>query len=237
MGLLVAGLVVCGLSLSPSSAGTPSAPPAIDSLQGGAKVSHLIDQVVQRQRSLRALRADFVQVKRSTLLLQPVTSTGEFAYLAPDRVRWDYRKPDAMVVLFASDSVTTYHPRQQLVERVRVSSRDRRFVRVMAGTLPLDDLTSQFRITLRDTGAPAPYRLQLEPNRGSMIRKLDSLAVEIDRNLLLPIVVEYFESDGDSTRYEFHHLELDPQLEESRFTLELSDEVTTHTLDATSGLG
>jgi outer membrane lipoprotein-sorting protein len=63
------------------------------------------------------------------------------------------------------------------------------------------------------------------------------LSALIDRELLLPIVVEYIENDGDSTRYEFHHLELDPQLEESRFVLELSDEVTLHTLDATSGLG
>ncbi len=236
-GLLLAGLAGCVLSLSPSSAGTPAAAPAIDSLRGGAKLGELIDRVVERQRSLRALRANFVQVKHSTLLLEPVTSTGEFIYLAPDRVRWDYSKPDAMVVLFASDSVTTYHPRQRLAERVRVSSRDRRFVRAMAGTLPLDDLTSHFRITLRDVGAPAPYQLRLEPHAGSMIRKLDSLVVEIDRKLLLPIVVEYVEKDGDSTRYEFHDLELDPQLEESRFELELSDEVTLHSLDATSGLG
>lgn len=236
-GSILAGLAACALSLSASNAGTPAAPPAIDSLRGGAKLGELIDRVVERQRSLQALRADFVQVKQSALLLEPVTSTGEFIYLAPDRVRWDYSKPDAMVVLFAKDSVTTYHPRQQLAERVRVSGRDRRFVRAMAGTLPLDDLTSHFRITLRDAGAPAPYHLRLEPQPGSMIRKLDSLIVEIDRELLLPIVVEYVESDGDSTRYEFHDLELDPKLEESRFMLELSDEVTLHTLDATSGLG
>ncbi len=234
---LPGGLVGCALCLTSSIAGTAPAPPAIDSLHGGAKLAELIDRVVERQRSLRSLRADFVQVKHSALLLAPVTSTGEFIYLAPDRVRWDFRKPDSMVVLFASDSVTTYHPRQQLAERVRVSRRDRRFVRAMAGTLPLDDMTSQFRVTLRDEGAPAPYCLRLEPNKGSMIRKLDSLVVEIDRELMLPVVVEYNERDGDSTRYEFHGLELDPQLEESRFELELSDGVTLHTLDATSGLG
>jgi outer membrane lipoprotein carrier protein len=236
-GFLLVGLVGCELCLSSSVAGTVPARPAIDSLHGGAKLAELIDRVVERQRSLRSLRADFVQVKHSELLLAPVTSTGEFIYLAPDRVRWDFRKPDSMVVLFASDSVTTYHPRQQLAERVRVSRRDRRFVRAMAGTLPLDDMTSQFRVTLRDEGAPAPYCLRLEPNKGSMIRKLDSLVVEIDRKLMLPVVVEYNEKDGDSTRYEFHHLELDPQLEESRFELDLSDGVTLHTLDATSGLG
>jgi outer membrane lipoprotein-sorting protein len=207
----------------------------VDSLEGGAKVSALIDHVVSRQRSLRSLRADFVQVKHSDLLLDPVTSTGEFAYLAPDLVRWDYHQPDAMVVLFDHDSVTTFHPRQRRAERVRVSRRDRRFVRAMAGTLPLDDLISHFTILMRDTGAPDPFVLELEPNRGSLIRKLSSLIVEIDRDLMLPIVIEYNESDGDSTRYEFHGLEIDPPLEEGRFHLEFDDDVTLRTIDATSG--
>ena len=231
------GLVGCALCLPSSTVGSAPARPAIDSLHGGAKLAELIDRVVERQRSLRALRADFVQVKHSALLLEPVTSTGEFIYLAPDRVRWDFRKPDSMVVLFASDSVTTFHPRQQLAERVRVSRRDRRFVRAMAGTLPLDDLTSHFRITLRDEGAPAPYRLRLEPNKGSMIRKLDSLVVEIDRKIMLPIVVEYNENDGDSTRYEFTKLTINPKIDESRFHLDLGADVKLETLDASAGIG
>ncbi len=225
------------LAMPSMTAGTRPAAIDLGSLHGSAKVSALIDQVVSRQRSLHAMQAEFVQVKRSTLLLNPVTSTGEFAYLAPDRVRWDYHEPDTMVVLFADDCVTTYHPKQRRAERVRVSRRDRRFVRAMAGTLPLDDLTSHFTILLKDPGEPEPYSLRLEPNRGSLIKKLDSLIVEIDRDLLLPINIEYNEKDGDSTRYEFHNVEIDPPLDEGRFLLEFGDDVMLQTIDATSGLG
>lgn len=234
---LVCVTAISTLAMPPLTEGTQPAAEDLESLHGGAKVSALIDQVVSRQRSLRAMQAGFVQVKRSTLLLNPVRSTGEFAYLAPDRVRWDYHEPDAMVVLFADDCVTTYHPEQRRAERIRVSRRDRRFVRAMAGTLPLDDLTSHFTIVFKDPGDPDPYSLRLEPNRGSLIRKLDSLIVEVDRDLLLPINIEYNERDGDSTRYEFHSLELDPPLDEGRFLLEFGDEVMLHTIDATSGLG
>jgi outer membrane lipoprotein-sorting protein len=108
---------------------------------------------------------------------------------------------------------------------------------VLAGRLPLDELTSHFRISLADPGAPEPYRLRLTPHRGSLRKKLDSLHVEVDRELLLPVTVEYNEADGDSTRYEFHRLELDPPFEDSRFLLELGEGVTLRTIDATSGLG
>ena len=60
--------------------------------------------------------SEFASEVREEFSVGPNGGAGEFIYLAPDRVRWDFRKPDSMVVLFASDSVTTFHPRQQLAE-------------------------------------------------------------------------------------------------------------------------
>jgi outer membrane lipoprotein carrier protein len=238
VGIAAALLAAASVLALPATTNTAREDPLdLSAFEGGDRVTALIDGVVARQRSLRSLRADFVQEKRSALLLEPVHSSGEFAYLAPDRVRWDYQKPETMVVVFSDDNVTTYHPGQRRAERVRVSRRDRRFVKVLAGRLPLDELTSYFSISLADSGASEPYRLRLTPNRGSLRKKLESLLVEVDRELLLPVTVEYNEADGDSTRYEFHRLELDPPFEDSRFLLELDEGVTLRTIDATSGLG
>ncbi len=225
------------LALRPTTAAPPGAALDLTRLEGGAKVTALIEGVVAQQRSLQSLRADFVQLKSSAMLLEPVRSTGEFCYLAPDRVRWDYHQPEAMVVLFTDDFVTTYYPGHHQAEQVKVSGHDRRFVRVLAGTLPMDDLTSYFRIRLEDPGPPGPYRLRLTPHRKSLSKRLDSLQLEVDRDLLLPVVVEYIEADGDRTRYEFSRLERDPVLEVSRFRLELGPGVTLHTIDASAGLG
>jgi outer membrane lipoprotein carrier protein len=211
--------------------------PSLDALQGSAKLDALIDRVVERQRGLRTLRADFVQVRQSTMLLDTVRSTGEFYYRAPDRVRWDYRQPDPLVVLFADDIVTTYDPEGRRAERVKVSSGDRRFVQALGGTLPLDDLLEYFRIRFEDAGAPQPYRFELRPTLASVKRRLDSLHLEVDRHLLLPVVVEFREADGDSTRYEFHRLEIDPDIEASRFLLELDPSVAVETIDASAGIG
>ena len=210
---------------------------SLDSLHGSAKVDAVIDQVVQRQRGMRSMRADFVQVRSSSLLLGDVRSTGELCYLAPDRVRWDYAKPDSMVVLFADDWVTTYHPTGRRAERVKVASGDRRFVQALAGTLPMDDLMAYFRITFEDRAAPEPYGFTLEPTAASLRKRLRSLHLEIDRSLLLPVVVEFFEADGDTTRYEFHDIQINPDLGASRFLLDLGEGISVETIDGSSGIG
>jgi outer membrane lipoprotein carrier protein len=210
---------------------------AVDDLEGSAKLDALIESVVERQRGLRSLEAEFVQLKESSLLLEAAESTGVFLFRAPDLARWDYLKPDPMVVLFSEDTVTTYHPEQSRAERVKVSNRQRRFVRVLAGTQPLDDLTSHFSISLADPGGQAHYRLTLRPVGNVLSKKLRSVEIEVDRNLLLPVVIEYNEADGDSTRYEFTKMVINPEIEDTRFHLELGADVKLQTIDASAGVG
>ena len=210
---------------------------SIDDLEGGAKLDALIERVVERQRALRTLEAEFVQLKESSLLLEAVESTGVFLFRAPDLVRWDYRKPDAMVVLFAEDTVTTYHPTQARAEQIKVSNKQRRFVRVLAGTQPLDDLISHFSITLADPGGQAHYQLTLRPLGKILSNKLQTVEIEVDLELFLPVVIEYNEADGDSNRYEFKKMVINPEIDDSRFDLELGADVKLETLDASSGVG
>jgi len=226
---VVPGLVVM--------AGPAPMTPPIATLQGGEKLDALIERVVERQRAIRTLKADFVQVKTSDMLLEAVESSGVFMFRAPDLVRWDYDRPDPMVVLFAGDTVTTFHPRQLRAERIKVSGKQRRFVRVLAGTQPLDDLTSNFAVTLSDPGGDKPYRLKLRPATAMLKKKLRSVEIEIDRTLFLPVVVEYDETDGDNTRYEFNNLVIDSPIDDSRFRLDLGPDVRVQTLDASSGVG
>ena len=63
------------------------------------------------------------------------------------------------------------------------------------------------------------------------------MEIEVDRTLYLPVVIEYREADGDSTRYEFKNLSVNPEIEASRFDLELGADVKLETLDASAGVG
>jgi outer membrane lipoprotein carrier protein len=233
--LLFVIVVTAGLAVLVGADPPPS--DSIDTLNGSAKLNALIARVVEQQHALRSLSADFVQLKKSEMLLEDVESSGQFLFQAPDKVRWDYRKPDPMVVVFADDTVTTFLPQQARAERVKVSKKQQRFVSVLAGAQPLDDLTSNFSVTLADPGGRAPYRLTLRPVVSMLKKKLRSVEIEIDRTLFLPVVVQYNEADGDSTRYEFNDLVVNPVIDASTFRLELGADVQLQTIDASAGGG
>ncbi len=218
---------------------TAATPPAdlIDSLEGSAKLDALLARVAEQQRSLQSLSADFVQLKRSELLLEEVESRGEFFFQAPDKVRWDYRKPDEMVVVFFEDTVTTYHPEQSRAELLKISKKQRRFVRVLAGTQPLDDLMSNFDMRFVDREGDDHYYLTLRPTSAMVKKKLHSVEIEIDRELFLPVIIEYNEADGDTTRYEFRNLVLNPPIDDSQFRLQFGAGVKLQTIDASAGVG
>jgi outer membrane lipoprotein-sorting protein len=230
---LILRAALCVAVLIPMTAHA-EAPPTdpLDGLRGGAKVRALIDLVVERQRALTSMRSEFVQHKRSALLLEPAESRGEFLFLAPGQVRWNYTEPDGMVVVYANEVLTTYRPDEKSAQAVRVPAKHQRFVRVLAGTQPLDDLESQFAITMTDPGAPAPDHLKLTPTHRTLKARLEVVRLEVDRELLLPIAVEYVEADGDVTRYEFRDLEINVALDEASFALELGDDVRVETIDA-----
>jgi len=223
---VAAVVILCSIvSSAASAADEPRGIEALQGLRGGAKLDALVNLVVDRQRALTSLESGFVQDKNSELLLEPVTSKGLFRFKAPDRVRWDYDSPDQMIVVFAGETLTTFRPDDRVAERITVPKKHRRFVRVLAGTQPLDELKVQFSMTLSDQGAPKPFVLTLKPIHRTLKRKLTQVRLEIDRILLLPVVVEYNEADGDSTRYEFTDLKANVELSDEVFELELGADV------------
>jgi len=79
--------------------------------------------------------------------------------------------------------------------------------------------------------------LTLRPVGNILSKKLQSVKIEVDRKLFLPVVIEYNEADGDSTRYEFKRMVINPEIDDSRFDLELGADVKLETLDASAGIG
>ena len=90
---------------------------------------------------------------------------------------------------------------------------------------------------LADPGGQTHYRLTLRPVGNLLSKKLQSVEIEVDRKLFLPVVIEYNEADGDSTRYEFRKMSINREIDESRFGLELGADVKLETLDASAGVG
>jgi outer membrane lipoprotein-sorting protein len=63
----------------------------------GTKLDTLLTDIARARKGLTSLRASFVQERRLALLAATVKSTGQIAYVAPDRLRWELAPPDDVV--------------------------------------------------------------------------------------------------------------------------------------------
>ncbi len=106
----------------------------------------LEERFLENQKSLESLQADFRQIITSPGLKQPVVSEGRFYYLAPDKLRIDYTKPEGDYFLLNGDHfesrrrgkapvvVPVNHPSARALSSLR---------EVLRGTPPSEDFQKQ----------------------------------------------------------------------------------------------
>ena len=87
-------------------AGAPA--PAVDAGErlDGAKLDALLADIAKARRGVRTMKAGFVQERKLTLLATTVKSTGELAYVDPDRLRWELYAPDDVVYFIGPEGLS-----------------------------------------------------------------------------------------------------------------------------------
>ncbi len=225
--LVALGLLVCSRAF-----GQEPLPPG---LRGSDKLNALVQRVSQVQASVKTLTADFEQIRTSHLLAEPSQSVGVFNYRAPDSVRWDYTAPRKMTVLIAGGVALTYRPAERRAERIEVGRAQRRVLRFISASEPLEKLKEYFTFTFIDAGGTSNFVLKLKPVVHTLKKRLRSVEIEIDRKRFLPVKVSYTEADGDSTVYEFSNIRLNTEQPADLYALALPPDVNVVQMKLGSG--
>jgi outer membrane lipoprotein-sorting protein len=87
-------------------------------------------------------------------------------------------------------------------------------------------MTRYFWLTARFPSEPGqPYRIELKPRFNRVAKRVKGMELWIDPDLFLPVYMKYTEPNGDYTEYRFEDLEVNPEIDSTRFTLELPADV------------
>jgi outer membrane lipoprotein-sorting protein len=81
-------------------------PPDAGERLEGAKLDALLADIARARKGLRTMKASFVQERKLTLLATSVKSTGELAYVDPDRLRWELFAPDDVVYFIGPEGLS-----------------------------------------------------------------------------------------------------------------------------------
>ena len=213
--------------------------PRQEGLAPSERLQAVIDRVRLEQSKLETFEAEFIQIKKSSMLLEPVISEGVFSYAAPDRARWEYKSPNPISMLIFGDEMTTWYRDIGQAEKIQVSRHSQRVLHFLGAGSSLAELLEHFSVSLAlPEDRRRPYLLKLKPRFDRVAKRLQGMSVWIDSKLYLPIRLRYLEPDGDVTEYSFTNLRLNGELPEDRFRLELpsSVEVKFVALDRRAGL-
>jgi len=170
-----------------------------------------LDALQQRYESTRTLTADFHQVVESPSLAGAIESHGTLAFQKPNRMRWDYKPPDAQLVVGDGETLWIYQPDDKQVIKAPLGEAFQASTPVtfLAG---LGRLDRDFSATL-ERDEKDRWVLKLVPKKDQGIGTLTLLVRKADASVEEARVTDPL---GTTTRLalsgEQRNVELDPAL-------------------------
>lgn len=163
-----------------------------------------IDQLMRGLAQTRASHARFVETKTIAMLDEPVESSGELFYSAPDRLEKRTLKPRREGMLVDGSALVIERGRKQHRLQLQDYPELAAFIDSIRGTLAGDRTALERNYKLSLEGSAAHWTLQLIPTH----KKIQSVVKEIRISGVREAVssVEVTQSDGDSSLMQIENL-------------------------------
>ena len=191
-----------------------------------ARLSELVERIRVASSQRMSMEADFVQLKTSALLQEPLESRGEFSFQAPDKARWEYVLPDPVSLLIEGEEMITWYRDLQRVERVGVGRLSSKVLEYLSASSSIGTLLEYFTVYLHiPPDAGDPYLLDLVPRYKRLEKRLKQLEIWIEAERYVPVRMRYTEADGDVTEYRFSNIRINEDIPKERFELDLPSDV------------
>ena len=165
---------------------------------------------------VESVRADFTQEKQLPILAHPILSTGQFAFQAPDSLRWEYFSPIHTVLLMDEGST------RKFVQRGGKFTEEHG-MGVDSMQIVLQEITGWLDGEITDT---ATFQVQskdhdliiLAPKEEALTKIISRIELKLLGSSGLMESVTLFEGPGSFTRMVFSDGVLNEQISASRFS-------------------
>ena len=168
---------------------------ALATVSPSARAAWDLQQLMETLALNKSGRATFVETKHIAILDQPVESSGELLYTAPDRLEKRTLKPRPESMTVNGDELLIERGRQKFRVRLQAYPELAAFIDSIRGTLAGDRkaLERHFRLGLE--GSAERWTLQLQPIDASMLAVIRRIRISGAGDQMDGI--EIWQSDGD----------------------------------------
>jgi outer membrane lipoprotein-sorting protein len=154
-----------------------------------------IDQLMQGMAQTRSGHATFVEKKYIAMLDQPVESSGELFYTAPDKLEKRTLKPRPESMLLDGGTLTVEQKGKRHVLPLQNYPEIVAFIDSIRGTLAGDRSALERVYKLSLTGDEQQWALELQPISARMKKVVERIRIDGERNELRTIEIR--QADGD----------------------------------------
>jgi len=169
--------------------------------------SRAFAHVAASAAGLKTISSDFIQEKYSSMLREPLVSTGRFVYEKPDRLYWETVKPSRSGFMVNGDKALRWGKERSAPETFDVQKEP--FIRAIVEQVSAWSradfpwLEKRYKITV--TGS-MPQVLKLYPLSSQEKKYMARLLVIFSDDWSHVVSVEIFEREGDRTRIIFKNV-------------------------------
>ncbi len=163
-----------------------------------------IDQLMHALAQTRAGHARFIETKSIAMLDQPVESSGELFYTAPDTLEKRTVKPKPETMLVEGDNLVIERGRQKYRLQLQDYPELAAFIDSIRGTLAGDRKALERTYQLSLEGSASAWTLQLVPINAKMKQVVARIRISGVRDEVRSIDIS--QTDGDSSQMRIEKL-------------------------------
>jgi outer membrane lipoprotein-sorting protein len=195
-------------------AAAPAGPPTLD---------EIIAEHCRARAECATVTANFKQTKVFTLFDEQETSSGKLFYARPDRICWQYEKPDNSSTVINGSAGWSVFPNIKQVQKFKLAGSQTNKVLSIVGFGQCGrPLTESFNIKMGEGGRKT-YLLIMEPIDPAIRPYFTRIDLTLDRSDYMPRKIQLYEKAGDVLRFEFRDLKTDKKLDGAMFDLVVPD--------------
>ena len=188
----------------------------------GAAGEALVSRWLSAQTNVQTWTAAFTQTRTLKSFTQPLSSTGQVWFAAPNLFRWELGKPAQTIAVRAAEEMLVIYPRLKRVEKYPFSDTKGQWketLSLLEAGFPGSrvELESRFKIASvliqRDV-----CDMTLVPKSAAARRMMPEIKIAFGTNDFLLRSTELRFADGSTMRNDFHAAKVNEKFEDALFT-------------------
>lgn len=178
----------------------------------------LVRAMLAKQSTYTAVRGEFTQERRMSVMDNTASAAGTISYALPNRMRWDYRQPMASLLISNGDTLWYYVPELQQAQVMDLNAHPsvQRLLLALAIGNPgaYDQLTKTFRIFAANRDGR--LRITLKAKQADLYVRQVNLTV--DPQTMLPERISITDRNNDVSLLRLSGYSVNPDLPAENFS-------------------